>query len=100
MQPPLSRRDFLKLMSALPPSALFSRFVEAPLRPLRDPAAPNVLVVVFDTFAAQHISFLGYPRQTMPQLARIADRATVYHDHYAGGNWTTPGTASIRSGRM
>ncbi len=96
--PPMNRRDFLKLMSLLPPSAFFSRFIEAPEHPLQDPSAKNVLVVVFDTFSAEHISFYGYPRQTMPNLARIAERATVYHNHHAGGNWTTPGTATLLTG--
>jgi arylsulfatase A-like enzyme len=94
----LNRRDFLKLLALLPPSAFFSRFVEAPEHPLQDSSAQNVLVVVFDTFSAQHISFYGYPRDTMPNLARIAQKATVYHNHHAGGNWTTPGTATLLTG--
>lgn len=95
MSRPMNRRDFMKLMALLPPGAFFSRFLESPEHPLQDPAAQNVLVVVFDTFSAEHISFYGYPRETMPNLRRIVERGIVYHNHHASGNWTTPGTASL-----
>jgi membrane-anchored protein YejM (alkaline phosphatase superfamily) len=60
----------------------------------------NVLVIVFDALSAYNISFYGYPRETMPNLAKWADRAVVYHKHYAGGNFTTPGTASLLTGTL
>ena len=34
----------------------------------------------------------------MPNLARFAERATVFHSHHAGGNFTTSGTASLLTG--
>ena len=40
----------------------------------------------------------GYPRETMPNLARFAQLATVYHNHIAGGNFTSSGTASLLTG--
>jgi arylsulfatase A-like enzyme len=60
--------------------------------------APNVLIVLFDTLSAKHMSLHGYQRDTTPNLARFAQKATVYHRHYAGGNFTTPGTASLLTG--
>jgi len=63
-----------------------------------DPDSPNILILVFDTLTAKHISLYGYPRNTMPNLTRFAEKATVYHAHYAGGNFTTPGTASLLTG--
>lgn len=60
----------------------------------------NVLVVVFDAFSARHVSMYGYQRDTMPNLARLAERAVVYHNHYAGGSFTTPGTASLLTGTL
>jgi arylsulfatase A-like enzyme len=57
-----------------------------------------VLILIFDALAAQHISLYGYPRDTMPNLARFAQRATVYHSHYAAGNFTTSGTSSLLTG--
>ena len=60
----------------------------------------NVLVVVFDAFSAYHLSLHGYQRETMPNLVRLAERAVVYHNHYAGGSFTTPGTASLLTGTL
>jgi arylsulfatase A-like enzyme len=34
----------------------------------------------------------------MPKLSQLLERATVYHQHYASGNYTTPGTASLLTG--
>jgi arylsulfatase len=95
----LDRRGFLKLASLLPLVA--SRW------PLFDPSAghfnagsdrPNVIILVFDALSALHVSLYGYQRETMPNLTRIAERATVFHSHYSSGNYTTPGTASILTG--
>jgi arylsulfatase A-like enzyme len=36
----------------------------------------------------------------MPNLGRLAERAVVYHNHYAGGNFTVPGTASLLTGTL
>jgi arylsulfatase A-like enzyme len=60
-----------------------------------NPQAKNVLIVVFDALSAKNIALYGYQRDTMPNLSRMAERATVYHHHYSGGNFTTPGTSSL-----
>jgi arylsulfatase A-like enzyme len=57
-----------------------------------------VIILVFDTLSACHLSLYGYRRETTPNLAQFARRALVYHNHYAGGNFTTPGTASLLTG--
>jgi arylsulfatase A-like enzyme len=36
----------------------------------------------------------------MPNLVRLAERAVVYHNHHAGGSFTTPGTASLLTGTL
>jgi membrane-anchored protein YejM (alkaline phosphatase superfamily) len=59
---------------------------------------PNVLLLLFDTFSAPHASLYGYLRETTPNLSRFAERATVFHQHYSAGNFTTPGTASLLTG--
>ena len=94
----LSRREFLKLLAGVSPGVYLSRFAQGPSRVLQDGGAKNVLIIVFDALSAKNISLYGYPRETMPNLARMAERATVYHNHYAGGNWTIPGTASLLTG--
>jgi glucan phosphoethanolaminetransferase (alkaline phosphatase superfamily) len=64
------------------------------------PGTKNVLVVVFDAWSAYNMSLYGYGRETTPNLARLADKAVVYHNHFAGGNFTTPGTASLLTGSL
>lgn len=94
---PLTRRDFLKL-SALTPLAWFARPLTQPSGSEQDFDTPNVIILVFDAWAAGHTSLYGYPRNTMPNLARFAERAFVYHNHYSAGTFTAPGTASLLTG--
>jgi len=97
----ITRRDFLKLAGLLPVSVVAPRFL-GPLDALGGTQSnpQNVIVVVFDAWSAYHISLYGYQRETTPNIAKLADRAVVYHNHYAGGNFTTPGTASILTGAL
>ena len=39
-----------------------------------------IIVVVFDAWTAKNVGFLGYPRDTMPKLAKLAGEAS-------GGVW-------------
>ncbi|HSL29567.1 MAG TPA: sulfatase, partial [Anaerolineales bacterium] len=59
---------------------------------------PNIIMLVFDAMSARHLSLYGYARRTTPNLEKFAERASVYHRHYAAGNFTTPGTASMLTG--
>jgi len=100
----ISRRTVTQGLALLPmatllPGALRSGATQAASVASENAAqSPNVLVVVFDTLSAPHMSLHGYPRRTTPNLERFAARSTVYHAHYAAGNFTTPGTASILTG--
>src|SRR5512143_3062932 len=97
----ISRRDFLKL-SGLMPLSLASPELLKLLRAFGQAQTerPNVLVVVFDAFSGLNIPLNGYARDTTPNLSRLAGRAIVYHNHYAGSNFTTPGTASLLTGTL
>jgi choline-sulfatase len=101
MKKGITRRDFLKLTGLFPISAVAPRFLNSfdTLQQAQN-KPPNVIVVVFDAFSAFDASLYGYQRETTPNLARLAERAVVYHNHYAGGNFTTPGTASLLSGML
>ncbi|MFZ5909493.1 MAG: sulfatase [Chloroflexota bacterium] len=95
MSKELSRRDFLKLISACAVGSL----AHGSLSPLGiQDGRPNVIIVLFDAMSAIHMSLHGYARETTPHMSRLADRATVYHNHYAAGNFTTSGTASMLTG--
>jgi arylsulfatase A-like enzyme len=95
----LSRRDLLKLASVVPLTQLpLGRPELSPGRKLQNINAPNVLFLVFDTLTSHDCSLYGYQRETTPNLARFAERATVFHNHRAGANFTTPGTATLLTG--
>lgn len=99
MSQPITRRDFLKLVSLLPflttgwPSSL-----QSANRLLQGKPSPNILILVFDALSAHNVSLYGYRRETTPNLARFAEKATVYHNHQAGGSFTSAGTASLLTG--
>jgi choline-sulfatase len=100
MKPLFTRRDFLKLGSMLPLS-LAARPLNG-LLPASAPTGtgPNVLIVIFDALSALNVQMHGYGRETMPNLERLARRAIVYHQNYAGSNFTSPGTASLLTGTL
>ena len=95
----MSRRDFVKLLLLLsvPPSLRKMRLGNG-AGAAQERQHPNVLILLFDTLSAPHLSVYGYRRETTPNLARFAESATVYHAHYAAGNFTAPGTASLLTG--
>jgi len=94
-----SRRDFLKLAASVSAGLAFSSMRPA-FHFLRAPASgkANIILLLFDATSAHNLSLYGYGRETTPNLSRFAERATVYHSHYAAGSFTTSGTASILTG--
>lgn len=60
--------------------------------------SPNIIVLVFDSLSASHLSFNGYARETTPYLNEFIEGATVYHRHFASAPYTTPATASLLTG--
>ncbi|MEI6290717.1 MAG: sulfatase-like hydrolase/transferase, partial [Chloroflexota bacterium] len=92
----ISRRDFLKLISLVPASISvkpLSKFASNVKQ-----SQPHIIIIVYDAWAARNTSLYGYPRATMPNLEKFAEKALVYHRHYAAGNFTVPGTASLLTG--
>jgi arylsulfatase A-like enzyme len=95
----IDRREFLKLFSLFSFSYALASLKGRAGRAASD-SHQNVFIIVFDALSALNIPFYGYQRNTMPNLSRIIEKATVYHNHYAGGNYTTPGTASLLTGTL
>ena len=97
--PRLNRRDFLKASLVLAGGgglAGVSEFLALGSSQRTD--KPNILIFVFDAMSARNLSLYGYPRRTTPNLEKFAARASVYHRHYASGNFTTPGAGSMLTG--
>jgi len=61
--------------------------------------APNVLIVVMDTVRADHVSALGYPRATTPNLDRLASQGVLFENAFSTSSWTLPAHASLLTGR-
>jgi arylsulfatase A-like enzyme len=95
-----NRRDFLKLAGTLPLGYVTSHVVQSLGVPnlLYQDGQKNILIIVFDALSASNVSLYGYPRETMPNLSRLSKRGIVYRNHYANGNFTSPGTASLLTG--
>jgi arylsulfatase A-like enzyme len=93
----LDRREFLKLAGLSAAGLAMPRGLATPGH-LRQSEKPNVLVAVYDAFSYHHISLYGYARNTTPNIDRLANKATVYHNHRATANFTSPGTASLLTG--
>jgi len=99
MSSKLSRRDFLKLALSLPLVNFSASSAAQAFSTHSTGSKPaNVLILVYDTLSAMHLPIYGYPRETTPNLARLANRSMVYHANYSAGNFTTPGTASLFTG--
>ena len=58
----------------------------------------HVVMVVWDTTRADHLSAYGYQRDTTPNLKRIASEGTLYQQAVSAGSWTIPSTASLFTG--
>ena len=61
--------------------------------------APIVLIVI-DTLRADHTSISGYPRDTTPWLAEVAQHAFVFERAYANASWTRPSMATLFTSRL
>ncbi|WP_336328817.1 sulfatase [Halovenus sp. HT40] len=60
--------------------------------------SPNVLLVVLDSVRAQNTSMHGYSRDTTPNIAEFAERATVYKQAKSPGVWTLASHTSMFTG--
>lgn len=92
----LSRRDFMGVMGTLGLSAFVSRFIKT--APKESAGKKNVIIVVFDTLSANHMSLYGYGRNTTPHINKFAERSIVYHKNYAAASYTHSSAASIFTG--
>ena len=97
----INRRDFLKLAGAVPASLILTDLAQKlglQKQGSDNLEKPNVIIIVHDALNAKNLSVYGYPRRTTPNLERFAERATVFHRHHSGGNFTIPGVATLMTG--
>lgn len=66
------------------------------LAPPPRPERPyNVVLIVVDTLRADHLSAWGYPRQTSPNLDRLAARGRRFDRATSQAAWTTASVGSL-----
>ncbi len=63
------------------------------------PGATNVLLIVMDTVAADHLDLYGYGRPTSPALDELARRGCRFDAAISASSWTLPSHASMFTGR-
>lgn len=61
--------------------------------------APNVLVIILDTVRAASMSFLGYARETTPNLAALGAEGAIFEQAHATAPWTLPSHAGMFTAR-
>ena len=71
----------------------------AETRPLPPAGAPNVLLIVLDTVAAEHLSLHGYARPTSPSIEQLARQGVRFDRVQATASWTLPSHATMFTGR-
>jgi arylsulfatase A-like enzyme len=68
------------------------------LRPTRPGGAGPVIVVTMDTTRWDALSVHGGPAAASPNIAKLAERATVFENAWSTSPWTLPSHASIFTG--
>jgi arylsulfatase A-like enzyme len=63
------------------------------------PGSTNVLLIVMDTVAADHLSLYGYDRPTSPTMLELSGRGFRFDAVQAPSSWTLPSHASMFTGR-
>lgn len=61
--------------------------------------SPNILLVVMDTVAADHLALYGYGRPTSPALDELARRGSRFDAAQPSSSWTLASHASMFTGR-
>lgn len=59
---------------------------------------PNVLLIVWETTRADHLSAYGYPLRTTPNLDALAREGVLFEQHSSAAPWTLPSVTSIFTG--
>ena len=66
-----------------------------------DRPPPNVLIVLWDTVRADHLTPYGYDKPTTPKLGQWADKhGVVFENALSPAMWTVPSHASMFTGLM
>jgi len=62
------------------------------------PTRPNIVLLVWETTRADHVSALSYPLRTTPNLELLAAEGVVFDNNIATAPWTLPSVTSLMTG--
>jgi arylsulfatase A-like enzyme len=68
-------------------------------QPMLPRGSPNILFIVLDTVAADHLRLHGYHRPTSATIDQLASRGIRFNHAQATSSWTLPSHASMFTGR-
>lgn len=57
----------------------------------------NVILITVDALRADHLSLMGYSRETSPFLDRVSEQGTTFVHAFANSSWTAPAFPPIFS---
>lgn len=58
----------------------------------------NILIYVFDSLRADHLSCYGYERETTPNIDALAQDGIIFERAYAQATWTRPSAGTLLTG--
>lgn len=59
---------------------------------------PNFVLISIDSLRPDHLGCYGYPRNTSPNLDRLAREAILFENAYSTSTWTLPAHLSLLTG--
>jgi arylsulfatase A-like enzyme len=83
------------LAVALGISSLPDRVKASTTRAAGKGQSPNIVLIVWDTTRADHLSSYGYFRNTTPNVDQFAQRGVLFENAIAASSWTLPAMASV-----
>jgi arylsulfatase A-like enzyme len=90
---------FVLILAAMPFLGDRAKVRREAAQPLPPADSPNVLLIVLDTVAANHLSLHGYPRETSLTLSELAQRGIRFDAARSSSSWSLPAHATMFTGR-
>ena len=63
-------------------------------------STPNVVLIIVDTLAVNHLGTYGHPSSPSPNIDKLAESGTVFEKAYTPAPWTKPAVSSVFTGVM
>ncbi|RLE41833.1 hypothetical protein DRJ48_04785 [Candidatus Woesearchaeota archaeon] len=87
-------RKLLLLVVLLLVSSCYSTHSESTLMDYKCPDC-NLILISIDTLRADHLGCYGYPRNTSPNIDKLAAKSLLFENFYSVAPWTLPSHASM-----